>query len=41
MITKRLKIKKVIIYHKSANDGVALVMMCGKDEEPQLTVATN
>jgi hypothetical protein len=25
----------VIIYHKSASDGDALTMMCGKDEEPR------
>jgi hypothetical protein len=35
----RRKDKRTVIYHKSTNDGGALVMMCGTDEEPQSNVA--
>jgi selenophosphate synthetase-related protein len=34
-ITKKTKNKKAIICHKSANDGGALIMMCGRNEKPQ------
>jgi hypothetical protein len=37
----RQKDKRTIIYHKSTSDGGALVMMCGRDEEPQSSVATH
>jgi hypothetical protein len=30
---------KVVVYHKSTNDGGALVIMCGRNEEPRPSVA--
>jgi len=32
---------KTVIYHKLGSDGGALVMMCGKDEEPQPSATTH
>ncbi len=40
MITKKTKNKKIIIYHKSANDRGALAMMCGRDEDPRPSATT-
>jgi len=37
----RQKDKRIVIYHISTSDGGALVMMCGRDEEPQSSVATH
>jgi hypothetical protein len=34
-ITKKISNERVVIYHKSTNDGGALTMMCGRDAEPQ------
>jgi hypothetical protein len=34
MITNKTLDERTIICHKSASDGGALGMMCGKDEEP-------
>ncbi len=33
-MTKKTWDKKVVFCHKSASDGGALAMMCGRDEEP-------
>jgi hypothetical protein len=33
-----LRQKKVVVCHKLASDGVALAMMCGRDEELQSSV---
>jgi hypothetical protein len=37
-ITKKSFDKKVVIYHKSTSDEGALVMICGRDEEPRPSV---
>jgi hypothetical protein len=34
-ITKKISNERVVIYHKSTNDGGALTMMCGRDEKPR------
>jgi hypothetical protein len=39
MITKKTYDKRVVICHKLVNDGGALTMMCGRDEEPRPNVA--
>jgi hypothetical protein len=31
--------KKIVVCHKSTNDGSAVTMMCGKDEKPWPSVA--
>jgi hypothetical protein len=37
-ITKKTFNERVVIYHKSASDECALVMICGRDEELQSSV---
>jgi hypothetical protein len=39
IITKTTFNKRVVIYHKSANDKGALIMVCERDEEHQPSVA--
>jgi hypothetical protein len=41
LITKKTWDKRVVIFHKSTDDGGALAMMFGKDEEPQSSVVAH
>jgi hypothetical protein len=40
MIIKETHVEIFVIYHKLDSDGGALAMMCGRNQEPQLSATT-